>query len=306
MNPLVTVVVPNYNYGRFLRAAIDSVLAQTFTDREVLVVDDGSTDDSLHVLRSYGNRIRWIVQPNSGQSASRNRGIAESRGRFIALLDADDVWLPEKLARQMALFEHRPDVGIVYCGFWAADVSLEPFDSVLPIYRGEVLERFAMEAGAVVRGGESTAVIRKKCFDEVGGFDPELSIGAGWDLYRRVCCRYQIDAIGEPLALYRIHGTNASRAADVYAHDVQLRLKKMFSDPNAARVHGYRRRSYAKSYLAIGGTYFHAKRPWPAFLYAMRSLCVWPPSIRFMLRLPNRGVRRSSEHELSPSAGEPR
>jgi glycosyltransferase involved in cell wall biosynthesis len=303
MTPLVTVVIPNYNYARFLPAAIDSVLAQTFTDLEVLVVDDGSTDDSLEVLRSYGDRIRWIVQKNAGQSAARNRGLAESRGRFIALLDADDVWLPTKLERQMALFENRPDVGIVYCGFWAADASLQPFEPVLPMYRGEVLEQFAMEAGAVVRGGESTAVIRKECFDEAGGFDPELSIGAGWDLYRRVCGRYQIDAVTEPLALYRIHGTNASRAADVYAHDVRVRLKKMFGDPNALRVRRYRRRSYAKSYLAIGGTYFHANRPWRAFLYAARSICVWPPSIRFMLRMPNRGVKRSSEHDLAPGSG---
>jgi glycosyltransferase involved in cell wall biosynthesis len=306
MNPLVTVVIPNYNYGRFLPATIDSVLAQTFTDFEVLVVDDGSTDDSVEVLRSYGDRIRWIVQKYSGQSASRNRGLAESRGRFIALLDADDVWLPEKLERQMKLFENRPEVGIVYCGFWAADASLQRHEAVMPMYQGEVLDRFALEAGAVVRGGESTAVIRKACFVDAGEFDPELSIGAGWDLYRRVCCTYQIDAVDEPLVLYRIHGTNASRAADVYARDVRRRLEKMFSDPRAARIHRYRRRSYAKSYLAIAGSYYHARRPREAFVNVVRSVCVWPPIIRSMLRLPNRGVRRSSEQELAPNASESR
>lgn len=295
--PLVTIVIPNHNYARYLRDAVDSALAQTFVDREVLVIDNGSTDDSHEVLKSYGDRIRWIAQDNRGQSAARNRGIEESRGAFIAFLDADDAWLPAKLERQMMLFENRPQVGVVYCAFMAADSSLNPLDPVLPMYTGDVLERFALEAGAVVRGGESTAVIRKECFERVGVFDPELSICGGWDMYRRIACCYAIDAAADPLVLYRVHGANASLRADVYEHDVLRRLAKMFTDPLAERIYRHRRRSYGKSYLAIAGTHLHAGDWWKALGYAVRSLLIWPPSLRYIAQWRTRG--RSSEHELA-------
>src|SRR5438309_4900890 len=99
--PLVSVVVPNYNYGRYVREAVDSVLGQTYPAVEVIVVDDGSSDDSLSVLQSYGSKIKLVVQPNGGVHKARNRGIEESKGEFVAFLDADDVWEPTKLERQV-------------------------------------------------------------------------------------------------------------------------------------------------------------------------------------------------------------
>src|SRR5437870_11720 len=97
----VSVIIPNYNYAHYVSQAIDSVLAQTYPHREVIVINDGSTDNSAEVLRSYGDSIRWIDQENRGQSVARNRGIEESRGDLVAFLDGDDAWLPTKLQRQI-------------------------------------------------------------------------------------------------------------------------------------------------------------------------------------------------------------
>src|SRR2546422_14004 len=98
---LISVIIPTYNSVRFLTEAVDSVLAQTFSDFEILVIDDGSTDETQDVMRQYGSLVRCIRQQNSGVAVARNRGITESRGRYVAFLDADDTWLADKLERQV-------------------------------------------------------------------------------------------------------------------------------------------------------------------------------------------------------------
>src|SRR3990167_8128796 len=114
--PRVSVVIPTYNYARYLPQAIDSVLGQTYPHIEVVVVDDGSTDESRDVLRAYGSRIRWVQQERQGVSAARNRGVRESRGDLVAFLDADDRWLPTKLERQVARWCNEPELGLVHAG----------------------------------------------------------------------------------------------------------------------------------------------------------------------------------------------
>ena len=114
--PLVSVIIPNYNYGHFLAQSIDSVLAQTYPNIEIIVVDDGSSDDSAEVLMTYSDKIKWIKQSNQGVSAARNKGTAASKGELIAFLDADDVWLPEKIEKQVRVFHAENEIGLVHCG----------------------------------------------------------------------------------------------------------------------------------------------------------------------------------------------
>lgn len=121
--PLVSVVMPAFNVAWCVRRAIDSVLTQTYLRHEIIVIDDGSTDDTASVLASYGDRIRVISQTNRGMSAARNRGIDAARGTLVAFLDADDYWLSEKLARQVELLQRRPEVG--FCSTAASVVNPE-------------------------------------------------------------------------------------------------------------------------------------------------------------------------------------
>ena len=120
--PLITVIVVNYNYGRYLGECIDSVLAQTYPNIEVIVVDDGSTDNSLSILQPYGERILIIQQENKGVSAARNAGLLKSKGQWIAFLDSDDAWRPEKLQEQSTYLQD-PAVGMVFCGVEYTDDS---------------------------------------------------------------------------------------------------------------------------------------------------------------------------------------
>jgi glycosyltransferase involved in cell wall biosynthesis len=294
-NFFVSVVIPNFNYGHFLPQTIDSVLSQTYTNFEVVVVNNGSTDHSLDVLKDYANKypdkVRFIDQENRGQAGARNRGIAESRGEFVAFLDADDVWLPSKLEKQINFFQD-PKIGIVYCGYFIADRDLNRKSAKIPQYKGDVLELFARQAGAVISGGESTCIVRKAAFAKAGVFDPAMTISTGWDMYRRIANHYTVDFVPEALVLYRQHGSNAHARIDVMEHDVEIRLQKMFADPNSSRIHYLRRQSYSISYLALSGSYLYALQLVQSIRCALKSILYSPAAISYILGVPFRATRR--------------
>ena len=290
-DPLISVVIPNYNCARFIAAAIDSVLAQSYSNTEIIVVDDGSRDDSLSVLEKYGGGIRVVRQSNQGVSAARNRGIAESRGSFIAFLDADDEWYPDKLTRQIALFD-RPVVGLVYCSVEYVDESGRSLGTNLTGRRGRVLREIALLRGTIVLAGGSTAVVRRECFDKAGFFDREMSTAADWDMWRRIACYYEIDVVREPLIRYRLRPASMHRNVDIFAHDMLHGFSTMFADPAASEVRKLRRRAYSTLYLMLSGSYLYAGRWMKCFGYAMRSIVTWPLNITYVAAMPIRRLQR--------------
>jgi glycosyltransferase involved in cell wall biosynthesis len=292
--PLVSVVVTNYNYGRFLARAVGGVLAQSYPRVEIVAVDDGSTDDSLDVLRGYGARIRVIRQENSGVSAARNRGVRESRGELVAFLDSDDVWLEDKLARQVPLFD-RESVGLVYCGLRFVDEEERSLGTTTATLRGRVLEELALLRVSGVQGGGSTAVVRRSVLDEVGGFDQALSTSADWDMWRRISCKHEIEAVSEPLVLYRQHHRGMHRNLDVFERDMLHAFDSMFRDPAARAVHPLRNRCYGNLYWMLAGCRFHAKSPVKSVMFLTQALAAWPPSLGRLLTAP---IRRLQSREL--------
>src|SRR5574337_57403 len=198
--PAVSVVIPAYNAAWCVRRAVDSVLAQTFTDFELLVVDDGSTDDTAAVLNTYGDRLRIVSKPNGGLSSARNAGIDAARGRYVAFLDADDGWLPEKLERQVALMDANP--ALVFCSTAARIESPD----------GEVLGEWAcgpsplptLEAifatNAHVAGSGSAVLARRDAFARTGGFDENLRSLEDIDMWMRLAAIGPYACVDEPLA----------------------------------------------------------------------------------------------------------
>ena len=202
----VTVIIPTYNRAAYLRLALDSVFSQTWTDFEVLVVDDGSTDDTGEMLRAYPHPVRYISQKNQGDAAARNRGLAETHTPLVAFLDSDDLWLPTKLERQMALLAGRGERTVIYGPQLAIDAE------------GRLVGR---EVRPTPTGRITTELFEHSFIAPTSVFGPtELFRRIGFDTQYRVCsdirtflilsltCEYL--AVPEPLVLHRRHSANLS------------------------------------------------------------------------------------------------
>jgi len=222
--PTVSVIIPTYNRGWILKEAIESVLAQEFTGYELIVVDDGSTDDTRQILDSYGRDIIRLQQPNQGVSAARNRGIAESRARWVAFLDSDDLWLPQKLTRQVAFFKSNPDALICQ----TEETWVRNGVRVNPKKRHHKLSGIIFEPSlALCLVSPSAVMIHKTLFDTVGLFDEDLRACEDYDLWLRVSCRYPIFLIDEPLVVKRGgHEDQLSKAAGLDRYRIRA-LKKI-------------------------------------------------------------------------------
>src|SRR2546422_3447261 len=234
--PSVSVVIPVYNGERYLADAIQSVLDQTYQNFEVIVVDDGSTDGSAEVAQRFGEAIRYVHQANGGACKARNTGIAVARGVYLAFLDHDDLWLPDKLAAQVAYLDSHPEVGAVYCqcqvmGVMGNAELRSDFMRDVPKHFYYYSEPVKNDVVGVMRGPVlqvSTTMFRREVLQSIGGFD-EAFIGAGYedcDLTLRMIEVAQIVHLPEILAVYRVHSTHSSTNKRVYLHNHSIYLRK--------------------------------------------------------------------------------
>jgi len=214
----VSVVITCYNYAKYIEICLDSVLAQSFRDFEVIIVNDGSTDDSEEKILKYTERdnFRYIYQGNSGQACAKNTGFRNARGEFIAFLDADDFWEPSKLERQVPYFDD-PDVGVVYSR--SRFVDAEGRDLILDLSS----RCFETHSGYVTKPlfvdnfvPFSSSIVRRKCLEELGVFDESLKMGIDWDLWLRISTKYKFVGIDAQLLVYRVgHSGQMSKNIEV-------------------------------------------------------------------------------------------
>ncbi|MCY2960589.1 MAG: glycosyltransferase [Planctomycetota bacterium] len=209
MSPRVTVVVPTYQGEAFVRATLDSVLAQTYTDYELVVCDDGSTDGTLAILGSYGDRLRLVKQANRGVAAARNRAAETARGEFLAFLDHDDLWEPELLATLVPLLSADSGTGLVYSDALVIDKA-----GLVRGRRGQYLNYHAGEVFDHLLHGNfipvETTLMRTALYRELGGCDVGLRYLEDYELCLRVARRARIGFHPGPLARYRVHDRNLS------------------------------------------------------------------------------------------------
>jgi len=228
---VISVVVPTYNRAHMLGRSIRSILAQTFQDFEIIVVDDGSTDDTQKVVRSFGDRrIRYVQHDeNKGEAAARNTGIRLAKGEYIASQDSDDEWLPEKLAKQVEVLDNSPpDVGVVYTGFWKSHDGRKtyiPF-SWVKHPNGNIHKQ-------LLRGnfiGSPVTLIRKGCFEKVGMFDERLANVVDWEMWIRISKYYHFRYVAEPLVIAYYHSENISSSRKSLIDALELILEKHSED----------------------------------------------------------------------------
>ena len=215
--PLVSVVIPAHNAGVTIRETVTSVLQQTFANLEVLVIDNASADDTAAVVAGIeDDRVRCISFEQAGASFARNQGIAHARGRYVALLDADDLWLPDKISDQLEAFDTNPDAGLVFCWCDSVDehgVFLKKGNYVQleePVYE-QMIKWNLLE-------NTSSPMIRREVLETIGAFDEKLWLPEDWDLWLRIAFHYPIICIPKVLVHYRVHRGSASLS------DVQLMI----------------------------------------------------------------------------------
>lgn len=275
----VSVIIPTYNRAQYIAAAIDSVLGQTYPDYEIIVVDDGSTDNTRQVLSRYGERIRYIYQKNSKEGAARNNGIRHAQGEFVALLDSDDLWLPHKLERDVALFAADMGIGVVYslAEYITSDgkpVGWKP----LRWYEGDVLEKLALENFVSL----STAVVRRACFEEVGYFneDRQLSGSVDWEMWMRLAARYRFACTGQVGARLRVHPTSMMSTPGYMEQACLRALELAFANPALAqRLAPLKPQIYANIYTYIALGFYTNGDMRQARHYLRQAVHAWPRQI---------------------------
>jgi len=212
MNPKISVIIPVFNGEKYISQTINSVLTQTYENIELIIVNDGSNDDTEIIIKTFrDSRIKYMLQANNGVSAARNTGIGGAEGEFIAFLDADDVWLPEKLEKQLHCFANDERTSLVFSDSYFIDaygnrIDGRYFQKVRP-HRGAVYALLLRENFIPW----PTVMIRRNILSQTGLFNSSYSTGADYDFTLRIARIFGVDYVDEPLLEYRLHSSNMSR-----------------------------------------------------------------------------------------------
>jgi glycosyltransferase involved in cell wall biosynthesis len=250
--PEVSVIIPAYNAMHYLPETINSLLNQTFTDFEAIVINDGSTDN---IKSWFGNlkdsRLKIISQANQGQSKARNVGLTHAQGKYVAFLDADDLWAPSKLEKQVSILESNPEAGVVYT--WVSGIDSNG------VLRGRTIKNLAegmvwreLSQHNILECG-STPLIRQTCFERVGVFDERLPPCEDLDLWLRIARHYNFLVLKEPLVYYRQHASSSGKNWQVAEKNYIITLEKAFDNPpsdiSSTELESLKSKAFAMAYL---------------------------------------------------------
>jgi glycosyltransferase involved in cell wall biosynthesis len=289
----VTVVIPTHNHARFLGKAVDSVLTQTQPAWEVIVIDDGSTDETSNVLEGFKGKVRGVHQANQGVAAARNRGAEMATGDYLAFLDADDVWLPQKLEMQLDRFRSEPGLGLVHCAVEQIDEESRTLGLSLDGMEGSVANEMLLFNRPTILGGGSGAMMPTAVFNEAGKFDERLSTSADWDLYYRIARKYKIAFVPRVLLQYRLHGTNMHASVRAMEHDMLLAYSKAFLSADHVEL-PLRRRCLGNLHKVLAGSFFSTGERLGFLRNALKSVILTPDNIGYFAEYPVRRRRRRS------------
>jgi glycosyltransferase involved in cell wall biosynthesis len=275
----VSIIIPTRNRHEFLRRAITSVLEQTYQDFELIVVDDASNDNTSQIVAEFKDpRIGFVRHPHrKGGSAARNTGIANAKGRYLAFLDDDDEWLPEKLARQMAVLVAGPaELGCVYTGCVMVNrASGKIFNQYRPTKRGDLSHELLHENCV---GSTSTMLLKRECLERVGGFDETLPSCQDYDLWIRIAQEFEFEVISEPLFKYYFQDRKISNNLDALNTGLEMLAKKYSKPPLSKKF-------YSSRHLSLGVLYCYAGNDQKAKKALWKAIKIHPLALRPYLYL---------------------
>lgn len=274
------IIMPAYNAARYLRAAIDSVISQTYEDWRIILVNDGSTDQTADIAREFqrrlGERMLVITQPNGGMSAARNTAIRNSTAEFLAMLDADDVWLPFRLAESLKSFQLRPEAGLSY----GLITKIDEAGNLLDTFTGNPGNAEGKIAPAIYKRTVElpcvTITVRRQCIEEVGLFDETMKGTEDRDLWLRIALRYEVAFVPMVIAYYRTSATSVSSDLGRMFNAQKHFIEKNYGAPGCGII--ARRVALSRVYKQRGESLLHRHEPGAAFRSSLQACAIWPLS----------------------------
>ena len=269
--PKVSVVVPTYNRPQYVGQTIESILSQTFQDFEIVVVDDGSTEETRQVLAPYADRIKYFYQANQGLCAARNFGFKQTSGEYVAFLDDDDLWLPHTLEKLLEVMIKNPELAFVCADTYLIDPEGN-IDRIKDEIGGlnstfnDLYEKWFVQILAVL--------MRRSCLEKVGLFDEGVYLSECYDLFLRLAKRYPFHYIHEPLAKYRIHPTNASKDLETIIRARRKVINKKEITEGMSKFRKITRT--ARMYHKFAGMYYYRKNYLKAGINYSRAVATYP------------------------------
>lgn len=290
--PVVSVVIPAYNAARTIRETLESVGRQTMRDLEVIVVNDGSTDNTLEVVRSIADpRIHVVSQENTGHAGARNAGISLAGGKYIAVVDADDVWLPHKLEQQLTVLRSRPRSRALHSSAIHVDDTLRP----LFVGRCRDEQNTLLDVLCLRRlpGFMCTLLIDRELLVELGGFDSSLIILQDWELAIRLAWRNELHSASAPVVLYRVHGSNQSKQLELHIEPGERILARVFADPGLpTMIRARKGYVYSHFYAMLAGGALQLRRLSEAGHWARKAIRADPAILPHLVGLPARRLEK--------------
>jgi glycosyltransferase involved in cell wall biosynthesis len=279
--PKISIIIPAYNAMSYLPETLVSVFKQTFTDFEILIINDGSSDHIVEwVSQITDSRVRLISQANQGVSAARNTGISNSQGKYIAFIDADDLWEPTKLEKQVNCLEANPTVGLVYTWTAFIDKFSKPTGvSIVSHAEGNVWQEIVVRD--MISTGSCT-MIRAECFNKVGLFDSDLCIGEDRDMWTRIAACYPFAVIKEPLTLYRRHPQNTTKSNKIIIPQLSRVIEKTFKD-TPENLHYLKNRSYGWMNIFAAWSAIDEEKDYKQAIYYHQQALKHYPQLLFTL-----------------------
>ena len=256
--PTVSVIIHTYNNEKFIAETVESVLNQTYKDYEIIVVDDGSADGTRDALVPYMQKIRYHYKENGGIASAKNAGISLTQAKFVAFLDHDDLWVPDKLQLQMECFREHPRVGLVYAKYTSFRDGKELRTKPEKGYSGWIFKELLSKSFIQT----STVVVKRECLDAVGPYDETFSLGDEYDMFLRIARKFQCGFVDKGLTRYRVHDTNASNNDFLFDNEnlgVYKKIYNNFTDLDGVEKKILRKRIARYSMKVAEGLYSQGK-----------------------------------------------
>ena len=280
MNPLVSIIIPCFNAENFIAETIQSVINQTYSTWELIIVNDGSTDNSLSIIEQFvkqDSRITSINKQNSGVSDSRNIGVSKSKGEYLILLDADDLICQNFIELGLPEFKSDGTIGLIHFDNQLIDEKSNKLAIINKSFEGYVLDKLLMLGGGEYIFGISSCIFKKEVLDIIGLFDIKLSNSADHDLYFKIAKHYKIKRIPEVGMLYRQHTNNMHSNLFLHEKDL-LALFNNASHNKLFKSSWFKQKCFSNMYLVLAGSWWKdGKNKTKGMIYLIKSLFTYPP-----------------------------